>query len=635
MLRNNYSSGRILYAVADGSIAASEKAINTRAIACATVAGYTAAFGTFIFSLCIALGPATIYDTHTAVEIPRSARCLRVSRHADYASVWIPVGSPARSAELLLRLDKVFPMAESRRALRLRSTIVSQSRSRMCNTSSHTCVDIVQVGREGSEQTEYEFAAFDYVPSSSDYSISGAYLNLQGELALVAGNDYHLTPTLFCWSSHEDDSGPPPSGAARVDATSGTLLTSTSEGLGPALCNNSAVHLFPSCASLESQWLALSNRFLYEHAEKALEERRRVVERADSCANGDRQTAPYWLDCAASTPCGCQSAPSIPYRRLISRSVLTIKISSDGTGYITHAHASTLERIPALMTTESATWVAILRLLLMVFVAGVTFIRASQKTSNTTEIVLRSWRCAHGSFHAMMRVGDALLMENMMNAITGILALGSRVAVLVAMADVLDEDGQGVVLTSETAGIVISSVHFSLRHAAPLLELGTECETPIILFGGSMSLIDVTIAMLLTFDETPILGTRQSFGSVGRMLASVLLCINCVNIAIFATTACFATTTAQSRSKAYRALHGICAILWLGQSHCIALTLSAAFVRPFSFSLVLAHPGPWTTVRFAVAFGFLAASGPVRRATVVEIVHILIKGDQSQKRKAA
>jgi len=598
-----------------------------RTLAWATVSGYTAAYAAFVFSLCIALAPQTSIDVHSR-NIPASARCLRVSRHASYSTVWLPVGSPVRSAELLLRLDQVVPAADAHRALRLRSTIVSQSLSRECNTTSQTCVDIAQVGRAGSDQTEREFVAFDYVSATGDYSISGAYLNVHGELSLIAGNDNYLTPTLFCWAPH--DATVPSVADAAVDGTTGFLLTKTSEGLGPERCNSSEVHLFPYCSAVETQWLALSNRFLYEHAEEALEERRRIVERADSCANGDRTTAPYWLDCAGSL-CGCREAPSIPYRRFGAKSVLTIRLAEDGAGYLSHTEASTLERIPALMSTESANWVAILRLILMIFVAGVTFIRASQKTSNLAELVLRSWRRAHGLRPVQTFWGGGLMM-NTMDAIVGMLALASRLAVLVSMASAFENDGQEALLASETVGIVISSSHFLLRHV-PILELDPSRETPLMLFGGSMSLLDVTTAMLLAFDETPVLGTRHSFASVGRMLAAILLCVNCINISIFATASCFATTTALSTSTTYRILHATGAFLWLGQACCTAFTLSAAFVFPFAYSLMRAHTGPWATVRYAVAFGFVAASGPVRRATVVEVVHVLDRGGKQEKEK--
>lgn len=631
-------AGRIHYAAAPTSGFATERSqtappsytpppVSLPALATSTVLGYTAAFATFLACLCFSLGVPTTFDTTVAgVQIPHHARCLRVSRHADYASAWLPVGSPVRAAELLLRLDRVYTAEHANRALRLRSTIVSQSVSKICNTSSESCFDVVQVGSIGSEETVNEVAAFDYVSATGDYSLAGAYLNLQGELALVAGNDYFLTPTLFCWANH---TGVAPAGAAPIDTTSGSIIVSTAAGLGPAYCNHSSVQLFPSCAAVEAQWLALSSRFLYEHAEEALEERRTVVERADACSNGDRETAPYWLDCVRQQLCGCQSTPSIPYRRLGAKDVLTIMIDASGAGYFKAAHASTLERIPALMSTDAATWVAILRLVLMVFVAGITFIRSSQSTSNPSEIVLRAWRRVHGL--RPIRTCSKSTMQNVMNAATGLLALGSRAAVLVAMSEILTEDGQGVVLASEVTGTTVSLVHFALRHAN-ILALDPKRETPLMLFGGSMSLIDVTIAMLMAFNETPILGTRESFGSVGRMLAAVLLVVNCVNILLFSATACFVTSIAQTTTRTYRYLHALAGLLWLAQGCCLALTLSAAFVRPFAYSLVKNHPGSWGTARYAVAFGFIAASGPVRRAVVVDVVHCLERhGEEKPK----
>jgi hypothetical protein len=601
-------------------------------LASVATASYLAAFAAFAVIVYAALANPTAPSTAgSGVEIPADARCLRATRSADHARAWLPIGSPTRNAELLLRLDRV--VDDPLDALRVRSTIVAQSLSKVCNVTSSRCSDVVQIGGRTTESVRNELTEFAVFSGVADASLAGYFLGLEGELSLVAGFRYWLTTSHFCWSNSTLPL-PTTATAATVDVVAGSLMVSTSEGLGPVGCNNQTrASLFPAWAGVESQWLGLSSRYLYEHAENALDLRRAVVERAGVCGEDGANNA-YWSDCAHSMA-GCQPTASVPYRRLGSMHELFLSMDADGAGgWMVHQRAEELERVPALMSTDAATFVAILRLVLMVMVAGITYIRSSQTGTKSAQLVLAAWRY----FHGLRPLRSCLNtdFEVWTTALTGTLALAARVVVVVAMGNVLLKDGQWVLLTSEILGCIVSGVHL-LSRQLPIIQLDRERETPLTLYGGSMSLVDVTCSMLTVFAETPLLGTRQSFAAVGRMLAAVLLSINCINISVFAVVACAITASADLGPKptlwqeVYRSLHVLGGLLWLVQTGCVAATFCGAFVQPFSWSLVRAHAGPWTMTRFAIATGFVAASVPVQNRALLAVVQTMARGGSARK----
>lgn len=599
---------------------------------------YLATFLVFLVVVFFSIAEPTAPLTSVGgIDIPAGARCLRSSRHADFSSVWLPIGAPVRNAQLLLRLDRV--VKNPLDALSIKGTLIAQSTSKVCNVSSSRCTDVVQVGGRLTDQVKNEMTDFHYFSGLGDTSLAGAYLGLDGELALVAGVSYWLTTSHLCWSNSNESSSSGTTADVTVDPVSRALMASTDEGLGPVGCNATTAALFPAWASSELRWLALTSTFLYEHAEDTLRGRRRTVEQAGVC-NGETHTDQYWSDCRGS-PAGCQSTPSIPYRRLGAMHSLYLSLDADGLGgRLAHVRTAALERVPVLMSTDSANIVATLRLVLMVLVAGVTYIRSSQEGTKSERLVLSAWRWYYGL--PVTRSCSNTTYDIISTAVTGLLALAGRVVVVLAMAKVLRNDGQGLLVASEIVGCLVSGAHLLARQM-PFLELNTQRETALTLYGGPMALIDVTCSMLTVFAETPLLGTRASFATVGRMLAAILLSINCINISVFAVVACAikgASPRAESSDGSktwhclYRLLHVLGGALWLAQTGCVAVTFCTAFVQPFSWSLMRVHTGAWRDVRFAIAAGFVATSVPVQNRVLLDVVRTTTRGGSESETKA-
>ena len=154
----------------------------------------------------------------------------------------------------MLHLDRVHSAGYTGSALRLSSSATTPSMSKVCNVTTASCIDIIQVSQAASYVNTKQLAEFEYYWAGADPTFAGAYLGTQGELSLVAGYDYFLTSTLFCWHNR---STPVPEDARALEVENGQLQFAPSSGVSPVECNHTAVRLFPVCSSVESHWLAL------------------------------------------------------------------------------------------------------------------------------------------------------------------------------------------------------------------------------------------------------------------------------------------------------------------------------------------------------------------------------------------
>eukprot|EP00966_Prymnesium_polylepis_P020467 471183-Prymnesium_polylepis.1 len=72
----------------------------------------------------------------------------------------------------------------------------------------------------------------------------------------------------------------------------------------------------------------------------------------------------------------CQTEPSVPYRRLAARHTVHIQLPAGTDNATIHVSAAdTMSRLPALLSSESATLIAVAQLAILVLVAAVSFVR--------------------------------------------------------------------------------------------------------------------------------------------------------------------------------------------------------------------------------------------------------------------
>lgn len=580
--------------------------------------------------LCLLSPPPPPRDA-AGTSVPSNAVCLRASRYADYATARVIVGTPARETEVFLRLDRV--VDESATATTLWASTVSQSSTLNCTSEGSECTDIGIAQTAGVESAPSTVRlGFSLFGDYADYSsMAGARLGLKGTMHLVRGYDYFLTTTHFCWAPHGDNVSGTHGFRAVVD-TYGYLEESEGK-LGR--CNGTSTHLFPYYASKESLWLALKDRYLYEHDEVDLALRRAVVEKGIACSIGNatlyRALVLYRQQCESSGV--CQTLPSAPYRRIAARHTVFLQLPHHTpNATILFQNARTMARLPALLSSNDATWIAVGQLAILVLVAAVSFVRSSQKAVSPAYILKHAFnRCvgepATLSLHS--------LREVVLNAMIGALALGARSAVVAFSAEDLSADNANRVVLAEVVGCLVSFAHFVLRNVVLHTEL--KFETPLTKLGGPMSTIDISCAILVSLAETPLLATRETFSSVGRMLASLLILVSGVQTLIYSAAACVMTAVCvtherdyMKRMKGFATVLYTASILWTIQAACVGITLCTVFVAPFVFSVSRIGTGDTTVLRIATLFGIFATALPMVNRVTLQFVREIVKQRESQ-----
>ena len=581
-------------------------------------------------------------------------RCLRIARRADFAIAFASLGAPAQHLKLLLRLDRVLPRDSVGSNLRIFSERLHKSLTMHCDpfatqqpVPQERCQDVALLfngtSRQGYVHTRFTYAN-DYVEMGQHNR--AAMLGLDGELYLEAGRTYWLTTTHFCFADAPETLAFTGSDALGLGVGADQLLyafpnellafqptastpVATSLEACPNLVNApTPVRIFPSDAANERiTWLSLSDTFLYEYGNSVLERRRTVVEVGQACA----KTQPdlkhiddlYRLDCAIIDPAWCQVEPALPFRRLADHR-LRIDISRDGTEGVLRAEQSdALGRIPGLLSYDDGLGAAFARLLIMLLTAAVVFVRGSQNASSSRymlEHVLDTIRCrARHSKHPTDYRWALFhnVSEIAVDAAITIVALGSRVLVLVLSGATLVADQLAFVVVFESIGIVASAAHFALRYGVLKWDLAREA--PLTKLAGPMSICDVSSAVLLAFSEPPLLSNDEGrFPAVGRLLIGIMIAISVVTRCAFAAPMCgILANTVVNDEVTYRDLKGYWTVLvagcflWIVQGIVSCVTLTALFVGPAAYAVVRMQTGAVVEViPYCLFAGLLCAGLP-------------------------
>ena len=411
------------------------------------------------------------------------AVCVRASRYADFSTARLAIGTPAREVEVLIRLDWVVESSAS--ATILWASTVAASGTLNC-TAEQLCSDVTLVQSGVKTAARWRAARFALHADLNDYSTT-SQLGLKGMMRLVRGHDYFLTTTHLCWAPHVPDavSNASISDEFRVEAAvRGEHLVEVDQTR--SRCDGVASSLlFPHGASVESRWLALTDRYLYEHDEEDLGLRRDVVESGTVCAEKNitlfRSLMLYDAQCVHAE---CQRSPSVPYRRIAAQNTITIELPHNTeNATILVQKAITMSRLPSLVSSYSATWIAAAQLALVVLVAAVSFVRSSQKVVSPSFILRHAFaRCIRDLREQVLHLAFHSLYEVMINALIGVLALSARFAVILASWDLLVEDNLHRVVVSESVGCGVSLLHFLSRNT--ILRTDLNSESPLTKLGG-------------------------------------------------------------------------------------------------------------------------------------------------------
>lgn len=626
-------------------------------------------------AICALVPPVatTAFNDH---EIPAQSQCVRVTRHTDYATVDISMGTPSKTLNLLLRLDMV-NTGSAEANMRLFSTKVGESNTVSCTGT--VCTDAMLLSTDGPSSPQKRVVAkFLYTnPTTESLTYGTAVtLNLDGELQLAMGYDYFLTATHFCWKhignstdAHADaeadsngDGAVPATfatGQLRTDASYLTLSKSMRESpVGQAqlqgACENTTaggvgeLALFPHEAAVEASWLGLSSSRVYETSPDGVDDRRSVVEVGTVCAASDttyqRAYSLYQLDClSAYTP--CETYPTVPFRRVADNNI-RLYIGGDGsnTAYVWTTPDSRLHTLPKLEDGASAMWLSVIKLGLMTLAAAVTWIRAAKATSSHDRLFMYCVRTARCHLGSDDKIDDTVVLED---AFIGFMALAARMAVSIWRIDSLGPDNQLRAPVAQLVGAVLSLCQWIVRYFI----LERKCEAPLTKLGGSTALIDATSAVLLGFSQPPLLVSSEGrFDPTARLLTALLITTMTLQRCLFATSCCgllWATArhdadviTAKSlpesqnmrlmrsgKAQAPRAHFDpeyvpillFASVAWVVQASVTGILLVDLFCVPLAYSMNRGAAGGWTELALASFFAITAASLPQMMRTAQRV----------------
>jgi len=515
-----------------------------------------------------------------------------------------------------------------------------------CDGVNTSCADTIFAGRGGANTGFKRMVAqFDYTSEAIEratYGVAGYQLGLDGEMYMMRGYKYWLTPTHLCFSPDATAAPATTSGALRatvtttghVAASATALAHVSSELLGSSyareatvnfLCDNTTlgsvgtVSIFPVVAAVENAYLALTDAHLYESEPTKVSTRRKLVELGTSCASAlpwyVRDYNLYLLDCNNAAAV-CATSASLPFRR-ISRLNMMAHYDISGTVVYYFENSPTMSTLPNLSVTADAIALAIVKLILVLFAAALVWVRSDRVTSKPHWLYRHCIQSAH-----CMKVpttGSSSVIED---AGLGAFAILCRFSVALWRYDTLQYDSQTRVCITEIIASALSLVHWLARYwmIAPWLpELVSGVEDgrgPLTRLGGSSAIADVSSSVLLAFSEAPMLLTAiPRFDPTARLLIGILISMTALPRCLFSSACCSilyeAGQLGKNRIEPAFSLLLLCSIVfWVLQLVALAISVNDLVVTPLSFSVARGMVGGTGWLSIAISLGLVTSGTP-------------------------
>lgn len=602
--------------------------------------------GVGVFSLVF---PPTPLRQAAKVEIPREATCLRATRHADFTTVDITMGTPAIQVPTLLRLDDIRLRNSEHKSLRLFTPDVVESRTVHCEASGN-CHDVFYVSDGFMTSNFLTTASFEYRHGSverSMYTTASSIPGVFGEFFLKEGFNYWLTSTHLCYAdvavSHVDGVVFDINGGSIVIPQNSDFSKEDLLSLSPSFlyCNGSSsnVTLFPSLSSVEASWLSIADTRIYNTEPVDVENRRIISEIGVPCAASpnsslSRDLVLYQLDCAPFQ--SCRQSPSVPFRRLATAS-LFIGLHNSTTSIKTSKEES-MDGLPRLANSDAAFYTSLLKMAMITLAAAVVFVRSLSVTSSSSWLVKHAIGICSTQPQkppAETQTTHKSFSNNVFeDRFIGFVAILSRATLVSIRYIALTKDRQGRVCTTEVLGSIISLFHFCVRYFGLIITDNTQCEgenaSPVHKLGGSTAIIDSTAAVMLAFSEPPTLAAvSSSFDPTARMLIALLLSTIVIPRCSFSAACCgslFHTFNMEGLCE-YAYMNILSGVLWCAQSAFLGVMVCDLFVSPVAYSVSRSSFGDdvaMLVTRILMFFG-LVVSGLPRLLTTSR--HILSTKD--------
>ena len=622
-----------------------------------------------VFGL-LAVTSATTGDVDNLNGHTEHTNCLRATRHADYSSVLLSIGSPKQELNLLWAPGELGELEIWSERLHKSASLTCENFASDLNIQhARNCSDVAQFYDGQLERLSTSYIRFTYKSDAvAAYEDPVAtQLGFDGVLRVRPAAVHFLTTSHLCSAPIVDgeagsgdsgsgegvagddadalrfdyitDDAPQPKGHAVAQISTVQNLSATSSLLLTTACHDlyapsQPVDIFPTAAGLEVSWLHLSSSFLRTQAPEELNARRDVVEIGAECASSlpelARAASSYSLDCgivASSTE--CRATPSVPFRRLAAHR-LRIAVGLDGVATMRTERATVLASIPSLLPHSEGVLRAIGRLAVLLFVAAVVFVRGSQNAASAHFSMLRTLdrlhcrgRFAHVS--VMQRLFPSERGERLVDLSISLLALGSRVAVLSTSWHTLIADRVGVVVATELAGVTASALHIAVRYSQ---QFSAAVDSPLTLLAGPMSIVDVCAAVLVSFSDAPLLSDANSkFSAIGRLLISLLISIAALPRCHFGASACAGLASACRNGPERRDLRGFQLVLvvatacWIVEAAAIWVGLGVLFAVPAAYAATRSVLGVTWPFKYTTFLGLLCTGLPSTNKVLLKMWH--------------
>lgn len=566
-------------------------------------------------------------------EIPADATCLRVTRHADYITADLGVGTPTKQISLLLRMDKVLPQNSSEPSMRLFAQGTVESTTVSCGIDGQ-CHDIVVVQVDGpTGQQVRRVARFNYrhaAVEEAHYTTASRISGVGGEIALRQGMAYWITSTHVCYANapFTDSSD----GMVRASVQGGTLvanrmalLSSSETRSSPAADDKyteacvdgnytEEVQLFPVGAGVEASWLSILDTALYNSEPESVDARRIIAELGTSCAANSeslsRDLVLYRLDCDPYNT--CIETPNMPMRRVATSSV-ALNVDTNGEVGLWTDHDPTLSGLPRLANSTDAFVLSLVKLLMIVLAAAVVYVRAKKATASS------SWLFKHCIESATDTNLDSQTDDSFSTSedrLIGALAFTSRGLMVLYRVPSLYMDDQARVCISELAATALSIIHWTMRYFC----VSSDGEPPISMLGGSTAIIDSTSAVMMAFAEAPTLVVSiGKFDPTARLLTGILISLIVMSRCAFSASCCGVLWESET-NRTYKGVLVYSGIMWVLQSVALSVVIVDLFVTPSSYSMSRNVVGSLLPARVLLFFALVCAGLPHLMATLRHIL---------------
>ena len=575
-------------------------------------------------------------------DVQAGKACFDIERHQSYTSMRVHVGiTPTEVYNLLIRVDAVGMCHVDHLegiVLSISSARALGSRSLRCDNASELCADIVLASKSPSSFSQQErMVAPIRLGPRHVLGHESQSLGLDGEVHLCKGTRMVVTAARVCFSAVETR-WTPPQDEMRLQAIrslplyqpESVWLTTTNL----TVCGRATVqpiYFAPCGVRVDRTWSSIV--FDSEATSDINTAFVRVMRDGLGC-DKDQTAQSLRIVNALETACEtlglanldraafllCSGKPIFEYGAIASSDYvieLFKQTEEAPIGRLRWWNDESLDGLALRSLTgstrqddQAAFDTSLYRLAVMVLAALIMWTRKEDRTQQSDSVLLS---CIDMLYHdaesleELQRLNDSSHQTTddepvsedaadreipthvdtpLLSRFLGLLAIVSRLVVAAVMGRRLRADTLGSLVVMEQVAASCSLIHWSQLHLLRILHVAKSDRRPML--GGSSAVIDVACATMVTFAETPLYSSDNSFDDIARLLTAMLITMACVTRTVFSASCCSAGVlpSINDKRKVQHSIESTISLLyWWLQGVQTVFILQQLFVMPFATAL--------------------------------------------------